>query len=222
MSRSAQQMWWLLPSVRKRKSPSESRLFGLLESVGTVLDELRIAILTARLRRYALVGNSDDPYYSQSERSDDLDGHALDRGLRRLAGGSDAALLERIATLPYLNRFMGTKEGMRYLIEDLHKLQCDQIVEYYADDQAWIVLTEVDQEAEVETNLSHVFLSTEVEMFGAYRGTRIYSKADLTQAFHFWISISNPNGWDYDADVVREAINAAKPAHTRAIVHFQG
>ncbi len=222
MSRSAEQMWWLLPSVRKRKNPSESRLFGLLDAVGTVLDELRAAILMAGLRRYALVGSPDDPYYSQPERSDDLDGHALDRGVRRLDGESDAALQERIATLPYRNRFLGTKEGMRYLIEELHNLHCDQIVEYYADDQAWIVLSEVDQEAEMETNLSHVFLSTELEMFGDYRGTRIYAKADLTLAFHFWISISNPKGLDYDADVVREVINAAKPAHTRAIVHFQG
>lgn len=222
MSRSAEKMWWLLPAVRKRKATSESRLNGLLEAVGVVLDELRTAILTARLRRYALVGSPDDPYYQSPERSLDLERHAQGRGLRRLAGENDAALLERFATLRYRNRFLGTKEGMRYLIEELHGLRCDQIVEYYADEQTWIVLSDADQEAEVETNLSHVFLSAEMEMLSAYRGTRMYAKEDLTQAFHFWISISNHNGLDYDADVVREAINAAKPAHTRAIVHFQG
>jgi hypothetical protein len=215
-------MWWLLPAVRKRKSPSESRLFGLLDAVGMVLDQLRTTILTARLRRFALVGSPDDPYYLKDERSADLDAHALDWGLRRLSGESDAALLERIATLPYRHRFLGTKEGMRYLIEELHGLCCDQIVEYYADDQARIILSEENQEAEVETNITHVFGSAEMESFNAYRGTRIYSKEDLTRAFHFWISISNPNGLAYDSDVVRESINAVKPAHTRSIVHFQG
>jgi len=222
MSNYAEMMWRLLPAVRKHKSPSESRIFSLLGAVGVVLDEMRTVILTARLRRYALVGSSEYPYYSSPVWSDDLEMHALDRGLRRLPGESDAALLERIATLPYRNRFLGTKEGMRYLIEDLHGLSLDQIVEYYSDDQAWIILSESDQEAEVETNLSHIFSAVEPGGFDSHRGTRVYSKGDLTQAFHFWMAVSNPNGIAYDPEVVREAVNAAKPAHTRAVVHFQG
>ena len=221
-SRSAELMWRLLPAVRKRQSPSESRLFGFLDAVGTVLDELRSAILTARLRRYSLDGSPDDPYYSQPERSDDLEMHALDRGLRRLLGESDAALLERILTLPYRNRFLGTKTGIRYLIEEIFRLRCDQIVEYYADDQAWLVLNREDQEGEVETNLTHIFSRGEMEANDGYRQTRVYSRSDLSQSFHFWVAVSNPNGIAYDPEVVREAVNAAKPAHTRAVVHFLG
>ena len=93
-------MWWLLPAVRKRKDRDRSVLFGLLDTVGTVLDELKETIMTARLRRYFLIRNEDDPYYSSEQRSLDLDMHALDRGLRRLPGESDEALLARIATLP--------------------------------------------------------------------------------------------------------------------------
>jgi hypothetical protein len=89
-SRIGDYLWWLLPAVRKRKAKSDSRLFGLLDSVGAVLDELKAAILTARLRRFALVHNLDDPYYNCPERSADLEMHALDRGLRRLSGESDA------------------------------------------------------------------------------------------------------------------------------------
>ena len=220
LSSSGEYMWWLLPSVRKQKSPAESRLFGLLDAVGAVLDELKSAILTARLRRYASVQDASNPYYTSSDRSDDLDFHASDRGLRRLPGESDTALLDKILTLPYRNRFLGTKIGMRYLIEDIHRLRCDQIVEYYGDDQAWIVLSESDQKAEVESNLSHLLGGIDQGEFAAYRGTRIYSESDLTQAFHFWVAISNPNGIGYDPEVVREAINAAKPAHTRGAVYF--
>jgi len=220
LSSSAHYMWYLLPTVRKQKSPSESKLFGLLDAIGAVLDELKSAILTARLRRYASIQDASNPYYTSAERSGDLDFHAGDRGLRRLPGESDAALLERILTLTFRNRFLGTKAGMRYLIEDIHRLRCDQIVEYYADDQAWIVLSESDQKTEVEPNLSRLFDGIDQSEFASYRGTRIYSESDLTQSFHFWIAVSNLNGIGYDPEVVIEAINAAKPAHTRGVVYF--
>lgn len=220
LSSSGNYMWWLLPSVRKQKPPTESRLFGLLDAVGVILDELKTAILIARLRRYASVQDGSNSYYTSSDRSDDLGLHAGDRELRRLPGESDDALLERILTLTFRNRFLGTKAGMRYLIEDMYRLRCDQIVEYYADDLAWIVLSESDQKAEVEANLSHIFDGLDQGEFTAYRGIRVYSESDLTQAFHFWISISNPLGIVYDPEVVREAIVSAKPAHTRGIVHF--
>ena len=220
MSDSVRYLWWLLPAVRKQKDQSQSILFGLLDSVGTVLDDLKTAILTTRLRRFVVVRNPDHPYYASDMRSADLDRHALDRGLRRLPGESDAALLERIATLPYRNRFLGAKSGIKYLIEDIHKLQCDQVVEYYADDQAWMVLSQNAQEGEVEINLSHVFNSVDMETYDAYRQTRVYSRTDLSQAFHFWVSISNPQGIVFDPEVIVEAVNAVKPAHARAVVHF--
>ena len=220
MSDSVRYLWWLLPAVRKKKDQSQSILFGLLDAVGTVLDDLKTAILTARLRRYVLVRNPDHPYYASDMRSYDLDRHALDRGLRRLPGESDAALLERIAALPYRNRVLGAKSGIKYLIEDIHKLQCDQVVEYYADDQAWMVLSQNAQECEVEINLSHAFNSDDMNTYDAYRQTRVYSRTDLSRAFHFWVSISNPRGIVFDQEVLVEAVNAVKPAHTRAVVHF--
>ena len=213
-------MWWLLPAVRKRKEKHESRLYGLLEAVGLVLDELKTTILTARLRRYFLVRNTSDPYYSSELRSADIDRHAFERGLRRLPGESDAALLERISTLPYRNRFLGTKAGMKQMLEDMFGLTCRQIVEYYADDQAWIVLCGKDQSAEVEVNITHVFSEDEINEREACRQTRLYSASDLSLAFHFWIHISYPPGTEIDEEVVTEAINARKPAHTRAVVHF--
>ena len=130
MSRIGTYMWWLLPAVRKRKESQESRLFGLLVTIGTILDALMASILTARLRRYFLIRDENHPYYSSELRSGDLDLPALDRGLRRLIGEGDADLQERIATLGYRNQFLGTKAGMKYLIEDIYGLTCEQIVEY--------------------------------------------------------------------------------------------
>ena len=213
-------MWWLLPAVRKQKEKSQSRLYGLLVSIGLVLEELKIAILTARLRRYFLIRHEADPYYSSELRTADLDMHALDRGLRRLPGENDTALLERISTLGFRNQFLGTKAGMKYLVEDMFGLTCEQIVEYYADDQAWIVLGGTDQYAEAEVNISHVFSVDDVDAYEAYRQTRIYSISDLSLAFHFWIHITYSQGMEVDQQVIIEAINAQKPAHTRAVVHF--
>jgi len=216
----AEYLWWLLPAVRKQKEKSQSKLFELLEAIGLVLEKLKIAILTTRLRRYYLIRYEADPYYRSELRSADLDLHALDRGIRRLPSESDAALQERIATLGYRNQFLGTKAGMKFLIEDIFGLTCEQIVEYYADDQSWILLNTEDQSGEAEVNISHVFSVEDVDFFEAFRQTRIYSADDLSLAFHFWMHVSYPQGMGIDQQVVREAINAQKPAHTRAVVHF--
>lgn len=220
MSEIVRYLWWLLPAVRKRKDRERSVLFGLLDTIGRVLDEAKQAILAARLCRYFLVREEDDPYYTGDRRSADLEMHGLDRGLRRLPDESDASLLERIATLPYRNRFLGTKMGIKYLVEDIHGLSCDQVVEYYADDQAWMILSSADQAGEAEVNIAHVFNSDDAGEYEAYRQTRVYSQSDLAQPFHFWVSISNPDNIEFDPLVVVEAINHQKPAHTRAVVHF--
>jgi len=213
-------MWWLLPAVRKHKEKHDSMLYGLLVTIGMVLDELKETIMMARLRRYFLIKTENDPYYSSELRSADLEMHALDRGLRRLPDESDEALLSRIATLPYRNRFLGTKTGMKYLIEDIFGLTCEQIVEYYADDQAWIVLSASDQSADAEVNISHVFRADEIAEYEAYRQTRIYSRDDLSLAFHFWVHVSSPQEVEIDEEVITEAINEQKPAHTRAVINF--
>ena len=220
MNRIADYMWYLLPAVRKQKEKSQSRLYGLLEAIGMVLSELKESILTARLRRYFLIREENHPYYNSDLRSEDLDLHALDRGLRRLPGESDSALLERITTLGFRNQFLGAKAGMKYLIEEIYGLTCEQIVEYYADDQSWIVLSAEDQSGEAEVNISHIFSAEDVDIYEAYRQTRIYSKDDLSLAFHFWINVSYPQGMIIDEDIIIEAINTQKPAHTRAVVHF--
>ena len=216
----ADYLYWLLPAVRKRKEEHESTLYGLLVTIGIVLTGLKTVILMARLRRYFLIRDENNPYYVSEMRTADLDMHACDRGIRRLPGESDTALLERISTLCFRNQFLGTKAGMKYLIEELFGLTCEQIVEYYADDQAWIILCNEDQVAETEVNISHVFSNDDVEAFEAYRQIRIYSSSDLSLSFHFWIHISYLQGVEIDEEVIVEAINAQKPAHTRAVVHF--
>ena len=220
MNRLADYMFWLLPAVRKQKEKSQSRVFGLLEVIGIVLSEVKETILTARLRRYVLIRDEADPYYISEARTADLDMHALDRGLRRLPGENDAALLDRISTLAFRNQFLGTKAGMKYLVEELFGLRCEQIVEYYADDQAWIILNEEDHSKDAEVNISHVFCAEDIGLYESYRQTRIYSTDDLSLAFHFWIHISYQEGTEIDEEVIVEAINVQKPAHTRAVVHF--
>jgi len=222
MSVSGQYLWWLLPNVRKRKELSQSVLFGFLDAVGAVLDELKQAILIARLHRYIAVRNPNTnvPYYDSAERTSDLDLHALDRGLRRLAGETNEQLTERLLTLPYRNQFIGTKIGMKYLIEEIFGLRCDEIVEYYADDQALLVLSETGQTAEVEMNISHIFNESDQSVYETHRQNRIYRENDLTLSFHFWVSISNPGEIHFEREVVIEAIDSQKPAHTRALIYF--
>ncbi|MBT3231459.1 MAG: hypothetical protein HN356_01455 [Calditrichaeota bacterium] len=220
MSKIADYLWWLLPAVRKRKEKHESTLFGVLETIGTGLDLLKTVILMARLRRYFLVRDETDPYYLSEMRTADLDIHAFDRGIMRLHGEGDVDLLERLSTLAYRNQFLGTKAGMKYLVEEPFGLTCEQIVEYYADDQSWIIFSSADQSAETEVNISHVFSNDDVDLYEAYRQTRLYSASDLSLSFHFWIHISYQQGTEIDEEVIFEAINAHKPAHTRAVVHF--
>lgn len=220
MNKFADYMWWLLPAVRKQKEKSQSRIYGLLEAIGIVLSELKETILTARLRRYFLIRDENHPYYISNVRSGDLDLHALDRGLRRLPGESDAALMDRIATLGYRSQFLGTKAGMKSLVEEIFGLTCEQIVEYYADDQSWIVLIAEDQSGDAEVNISHVFSSEDFDLYEDHRQTRIYSEDDLSLAFHYWMHVANPQGLNVDQQIVIETINAQKPAHTRAVVHF--
>jgi len=213
-------MWYLLPAVRRRKEKHESTLYGLLLTVGTLLSDLKTVNLTARLRRYFLVRDETDPYYLSEMRSADLDQHAFDRGIKRLPAEGDVNLLERLSTLAYRNQFLGTKAGMKYLVEELFGVTCEQIVEYYADDLSGIILNEIDQSAEAEVNISHVFSDDEVDTYEAFRQTRIYSASDLSLSFHFWIHISYLQGVEIDEEVITEAINTQKPAHTRAVVHF--
>ena len=216
------QIWWLLPQRRKLKTKEQSVLWGLIDAVGEVLDSLKQAILISRLRRFFLIRTIIDTqdYYTSPERTLDLEAHGRDRGLMRLPGETDAQLLERISTLSYRNGFLGSKTGMKYLIEEIFGLMVNDIIEFYPDDMALIVLSEHDLSGETEINLSHVFNAEDQIAWDAFRQNRIYRGGDVTQAFHFVISISNPDDVDYDPEVVEELVNAQKPAHTRAIIYF--
>ena len=222
MSTIGNQIWWLLPQRRKRKTKEQSVLWGLVDAVGETLDVLKQAILVSRLRRFFLIRSNTDTldYYSSLDRSADLEAHGRDRGLMRLPGETDEELLERISTLPYRSGFLGSKTGMKYLIEEIFGLQLDTLVEFYPDDMALIVLSENDMHAETEINLSHVFNLQDQETWDAYRQNRIFRGNDVTQAFHFALNISNPVVVDYDLEVVTELVNMQKPAHTRAIIYF--
>ena len=222
MSTIGNQIWWLLPQRRKRKNKAESVLWGLIDAVGEVLDALKRAILVSRLRRFFLVRTNTEvqDYYSSPERSSDLEAHGRDRGLMRLPGETDQQLLERISTLPYRNGFLGSKTGMKYLIEEILGLQLDTLVEFYPDDMALIILSEQEQTAETEINLSHIFNLQDQATWDAYRQNRIFKQNDVTQAFHFALNISYPAVVDYDFEVVSELVNMQKPAHTRAIIYF--
>ena len=222
MSIIGDQIWYLLPHRRSRKAKQDSTMWGFVDAVGEVLDTLKLAILTSRLRRYFLVRTNEDTedYYISDERTTDLEAHGRDRGLMRLPGETDAELLERISTLPYRNGFLGAKTGMKYLIEDLFGLQINTIVEFYADDMLWIILAGDDHALEAEINLSHVFNAEDQIIWDAYRQNRIYGGGDVTHAFHFVINISNPGNIDFDPDIVTELVNAQKPAHTRSILIF--
>ena len=222
MSVIGEQIWWLLPNRRKRKTKQDSTLYGFIDAVGEILDALKLAILASRLRRYFLVrANADtDDYYTSPERTLDLEAHGRDRGLMRLPGETNEALLQRISTLPYRNGFLGTKTGMKYLLEDLFGLYVDSISEFYPDDMLWIVLSEEDHGLEAEINLSHVFNAEDQETWDAFRQNRIHGRNDVTQAFHFIITVSNPGSVDFDQEALIQMVNAQKPAHTRAILYF--
>ncbi len=222
MSVIGDQIWWLLPQRRKRKAKGDSVLWRLVDAVGEALDALKLAILTSRLKRYFLVRENADTegYYTSPERTADLEAHGRDRGLMRLPGETDEELLERISTLPYRNGFLGSKTGMKYLLEELFGLQVDSISEFYPDDMLWIVLSGEGQRQEAEISISHVFNAEDQEIWDAFRQNRISSRGDVTQAFHFIIAVSNPGGVDFDPDIVTELVNAQKPAHTRAILYF--
>ena len=223
MSVIGNQIWWLLPQVRKRQPKEQSVLWGLIDAVGEVLDSLKQAILISRLRRFFLIrANADtEDYYDSPERSSDIEAHGRDRGLMRLPGEGDSELLERISTLPYRNGFLGSKTGMKYLVEEIIGLQLDDLIEFYPDDHQWMVLSEDEQQMEAEINLSHIFNVEDQETWDAFRQNRIYRRNDVTQAFHFVLNISNPDSAEYDSEVVTELVNAQKPAHTRAIINFE-
>lgn len=240
-SRIGSYLWWLSAAVRKRKPQEESTWGQLMDAIGIVLDQGHDAIHISRRRR--LILNPDqastfwenyldvDPlepenpspiesYYLSEDRSEDLNRHGRDRGLSRLPGESNSAFAWRIATHPHRARSFGTATGIKYVVEVLFELSCAQVVEYYADRQAWLILAGMGQPAYAEEVLSHLFDSSDQATYPGYGQTRIYSNSDLSTAFHYWVRVENPDEVAFEPDALIEIINQTKPAHTRAVVHI--
>lgn len=160
-------------------------------------------------------------YYESAERTSDLNRHAQDRGVFRLTGETNAALLTRLETLAFRNQFKGTAAGVRYVIEEFFGLQCDEVLEFYCDTRRWLHLNHIDLLTRGEPDRTHIFSESDQDAYDTRRSTRIYSVEDTeTTQFYFWVRISNPDSVSYDEDLVRQAIHAVKPAHSRAVILF--
>lgn len=241
MSRVGSYLWYLSAAVRKRKPVEESVWSRLLDAIGAVLDHTYDSVLVSRRRRLLLNPDQSatfgenyvdvepaDPnaptayesYYLANERTEDLDRHGRDRGLSRHSGESNSAFAWRIATHPYRAGFLGTVSGLKTLIEETFGLVCDRIVEYYHDKRRWLVADDADTNGRLSSDRSSLVSDADLSdvLASGLRLTRIYSDHDLSLQFHFWVRISNPNGVTFDTESLAEAINAIKPAHTRAVI----
>lgn len=222
-SRLGKYLWTLLPNVRRRKDPEASVLAGLLDAVGGLLDTAKDGIQT--LRRRAAVWQIDvsHPYYTDAQRSLDLNSLALCRGTRRLAGETDTTLRERLQAMPALRSAMGSAMGMRYLVEEVLGHTLAGLVVYRDDPQTRIVLAAKAQPGYAERDVSHLLSAADQadEDYDPFRQTRIYSAADLDYRFQFWISIETAQALDADEKGrIAELIAQEKPAHTTCRVHF--
>lgn len=240
-SRIGSYLWWLSATVRKHKPQEESTWGQLLDTIGAVLDQVHDSVQISRRRRFILNPDQQatygedyldvdpiDPegltaleaFYLSDDRSADLDRHGRDRGLSRLPDENNSAFAWRIATHPHRARYFGTASGIKYVVEMLFGLSCTQVVEYYADRQSWLVLAAKDQPTYAEEVLSHLFSASDQAAYPGYGQTRVYSRSDLSTAFHFWVRVENPDHVVFDPDALIEIINQTKPAHTRAVVHI--
>jgi hypothetical protein len=212
----------MLPSVRRKKD--DSVLAGLLDAWGLSLDAAKDAIYQLRRRCFLwTLGDGTNPYYATTERTADLERHALDRGTRRLAGETNAELEARLAIQPATRQFAGSAMGMKYLVEDVlgHTLSALNV---YADDpQARIVRSMADYAAQVEAERSHLLSAADQadpEMDGL-RQTRLFSQADLDLRFTFWMSITPASPLDAEEQTrMAELVMAEKPAHTACVLTF--
>lgn len=212
----------MLPSVRRKKD--DSILAGLLDAWGLSLDAAKDAIY--RLRRRGFVwqlGDGTDPYYADPQRGQDLNLHALDRGTRRLSGETDVHLWQRLSILPATRQYAGSAMGMKYLVEEVLGYTLSALTVYADDPQARIVRTALDDKWQVEEERSHLLIAADQldEETVGIRQTRLFSQADLDIRFTFWLTVETAAALDAEEEArIIELINAEKPAHTAAVVHF--
>jgi hypothetical protein len=212
----------MLPSVRRKKD--DSILAGLLDAWGLSLDAAKDAI--TRLRRRGFVwqlGDGTDSYYADTQRGQDLNLHALDRGTRRLSGETDAHLWQRLSILPATRQYAGSAMGMKYLVEDVLGHTLSALTVYADDPQARIVRTALDDKQQVEEERSHLFSAADQadEDTNGIRQTRLFSQADVDIRFTFWLTVETAAALDAQEQArVTELIMAEKPAHTSCVLTF--
>ncbi|MFA7331104.1 MAG: hypothetical protein WC326_08530 [Candidatus Delongbacteria bacterium] len=212
----------LLPKVRRRVD--DSVLSRLLDSFGLSLDAAKAAIYRLRRRGFLwTLGDGTHPYYSDPERTTDLERHAVDRGTRRLAGETNAQLEARLAILPATRQFAGSAMGMKYLVEDVLGHALSALTVYADDPEARIVRNVADQAAQVEAERSHLFSAADQADPAnvGLRQTRLFSQADLDMRFTFWMSITPAAALDDEETLrVTELVMAEKPAHAACVLTF--
>ncbi len=214
-------LWMLLPGIRKQKDTENSALYGLLSAIGEVLDDAKSDIRRIRLSWYAQVVEPDDGYYALPERNSDLDTIALGRGTRRYPVESNESLALRLTDWPNTCRWIGTKPGLKALIES-HGFVCREIVESYADPQGMILLSINDQPLEAEINLTHLFSEEDAGKtdYVEYRQNRVYRASELVWNFCFTVSIGSNGLPEHRREQLQQAIYDFKPAHTQTQILF--
>jgi hypothetical protein len=221
-SRLAPYLLGLLPKVRRRVD--DSVLGRLLDAFGLSLDATKDAIYRMRRRGFLwTLGDGTNPYYTATERTADLERHALDRGTRRLAGETNALLEARLAILPATRQFAGSAMGMKYLVEDVLGHTLSALTVYADDPEVRIVRSEADQAAQVEAERSHVFSAADQAdpYMEGLRQTRLFSQADLDIRFTFWLTVESAAPLDSEERTrTTELICAEKPAHTACVLTF--
>ncbi len=220
-SRLGRYLWALLPNVRRRVD--NSVLGGLLDALGEVLDAAKDRIQSLRRRAAVWEVDGSHAYYADSERGQDLEKHALDRGTRRLAGEDDAALRARLQAWPASRRFVGSAIGMQYLVEDVLGHTLAGLVVFRDDPQGWIILSAEEQSEFADRDVSHILSAADQadEDYNPYRQNRIYSAADLDYRFQFRMSIEHTGPMtDAEKERITELIALEKPAHTTFRVEF--
>lgn len=214
-------LWMLLPGIRKQNDTEHSVLYGLLNAIGEVLDDVKSHIRRMRLSWYAQSVEVGNEYYNTVERSSDLDTVALGKATRRYPDEANELLAERLTDWANLCRWNGTKPGLKVLIES-HGFICREIVESYADSQGLILLSQVDQPAEAEINLTHLFSleDTDKEEYQEYRQNRLYRASELVWNFCFAVSVGSNGLPEHRLEQLKQAIYDFKPAHTQAQIIF--
>jgi len=211
---------WLLPSFYKKCIKPESSIQGLLQVIADELGNIKQSILKSRLSKYFTHYPTTTNYYD-SDYSDNIKLHALDRGL-------PGVLAESLAVDPQKRESLGNKAGMKYYLELLNQgIRLDFLYELGADLKKWLIFNTVDLASEMSVNRSVLLNTSDLagNVNAQNRSTRIYSKAEISAPeFLFWAKVYNPIGESGEfrvyPETILKSIDRLKPAHTRGFLVF--